>query len=135
MSTRWTITADSDISSNVALNAATWTSTDNSYIKSWHHKGRANSLYLAVSIYRSITSKQEEYALWIYTNIVGNFWMNPTVSVRRNSVPFFICIVMQNYFQSWSYVQIIMNHYNKIYPSQRHINDNHNGRINPVQLT
>lgn len=24
------------------------------------------------------------------TSVVGNFWMKPTVSVRRNSFPFFI---------------------------------------------
>ena len=34
--------------------------------------------------------------------------MNPTVSVRRNSVPFFIYKVIHNNIKSWSYVDIMM---------------------------
>lgn len=71
ISTTWTKSDDSDISSSVALNAATC---------------MKQSL-----IQITCRSKHTLWAASCLTKVVGSFWMKPTVSVRRNSLPFLIC--------------------------------------------
>lgn len=92
ISTTCTRSDDSEISSSVALKAATY-SNKVRYVeaKELIHTQKTLNLW---NRWNGVTGLLKVMKLRItgaLTKVVGNFWIKPTVSVRRNSFPFFIC--------------------------------------------